>query len=411
MLALFAAHLQVVIVKGTRLIQITYTDSDPVRATEIANAVVSAYTDGAAQSRFQASSQVSKGLADQLSALKMKVVESQRQVEEYQRDTGLAGVSMLSSTQDKSGAAQPNVSQTIPVSRLLTFNQDLTNAEVARIAKASIYRMTQSQDPEAVLGIPSSPLAASLGPDSGLSPGNMGLTQLQNLRAQLTQIDIELATASTRYGPKSDTIVELKNRDAATRKQISDELVNIRARAKNDLDLATLAENGLHKQVAQQEQLVTDWSGKVDHLLLLEGEASSSRELYEDLYTKFQEANLASGINTTKVSVLNPARVPSQPSSPKRAHDTLVGFGVGLVLGIMSAFVLDYFDESVRTLQEVLRLVQPPLLAAVTQFPSDGGHFHGPRRLWGRQRLIESFSIVPRGGTILSGARAEIRVR
>ena len=395
-LTIFAAHLQVSIVKGTRLLEVTYTDTDPARAASIANAVVSAYIDAASSSRLQAFSQVSKGLIDQLSTLKKKVVDSQQQVEDYQRDTGLAGVTTLPSTQGADGSVQPGASETIPVARLLAFNQNLTDAEVAQINKASIYRMTQSQDPAAVLGIPSSAAAEALGANSGVTTNTAGLALLQNLRAQLTQIDIALATDSTKYGPRSSTIIGLKNQDTATRRQISDELVNIRARAKNDLELATIARNGLQAQVSHQEQRVTDWSGKVDHLLLLEGEAASSRQLYEDLYTKFQEASLASGINSTKVTILNPARTPSRPSAPKKMHDAVIGLFVGIILGLMGAFVVDYFDDSLHTSQDVRKLVQPSAMAAITLFPTMGGHFHGPRRLLSRPRHTESFSIVPR---------------
>ncbi len=392
-LKIFAAHLQVAIVKGTRLIEVTYTDANPAQAARIANALVSAYTASISQSRAQNFSRASTDLADQLSALKMKVVESQKAVEDYQKETGLAGVSLPAGSQGKAGAASP--SETIPEERLQTFNQDLTNAEVARLGKASIYKMTQSEDPDAVLGIPSSATYQTLAAEGVAAPNGMGLNLLQGLREQLTQIDIEMATAAARYGPKSEHMLALRDRDTATRKQISAEMESIRARAKKDLELATLAESGLHRRVAEQEQLVTDWSGKVDHLLLLEGEASSSRELYQDLYTKLQEADLASGINSTEVSILDPARKPSQPSSPKKAHDTLIGFGVGTILGIMLAFVLDYFDESVHSAQEVRRLVQPSPLAAITLFPRDGGHFHPTRLLKSNKRRLEGFSIVP----------------
>ena len=43
--AAFQAHLKVEVVKGTRLISVTYRDDDPVRAAKIANAVVDASID------------------------------------------------------------------------------------------------------------------------------------------------------------------------------------------------------------------------------------------------------------------------------------------------------------------------------------------------------------------------------
>ena len=106
-LQIFAAHLEVSIVKGTRLLEITYTSADPVEAAAVANAVVSAYVEASSQSRLQTSTEVSRGLADQLTALKMKVIESQKEVEDYQKQTGLAGIAMLPSTQDRAAPYSP----------------------------------------------------------------------------------------------------------------------------------------------------------------------------------------------------------------------------------------------------------------------------------------------------------------
>ena len=56
--------------------------------------------------------------------------------------------------------------------------------------------------------------------------------------------------------------------------QIQAELERIRTRAKNDLDLAILAEKGIQQQVAIQEQEVNKVTEKADQLVLLRGRSA-----------------------------------------------------------------------------------------------------------------------------------------
>ncbi len=93
---IFEQSLSVDVVKGTRLLNITFTDRDPERAAAVANAVVTASVEQTSGRHSTAFSQVSSWLTDQLSTLKQRVEDSQKKAEEYeaanQRD--LAGMTI-----------------------------------------------------------------------------------------------------------------------------------------------------------------------------------------------------------------------------------------------------------------------------------------------------------------------------
>ena len=88
-------------------------------------------------------------------------------------------------------------SESVPVSRLLALNTELTNAQVARIAKEAIYRVAETGDPQAVLSIGSSSLVTGPGADSSLTAGNGGLALLQHLREEQVQLTVQTAAAAT----------------------------------------------------------------------------------------------------------------------------------------------------------------------------------------------------------------------
>jgi polysaccharide biosynthesis transport protein len=370
LLKVFKSGLRVSLIKGTRLLTVTYTDTDPNRATAIANAVVDAYMNESTQARFQASSKTSFWLTGQLAALKQKVEESQSKVAAFARESGLAG--MTATAIEREGhvdrSSLPAASENVPLGRLLELNRDLTNAEVARIAREAIYKMTESQDPEVVAGIGSGSLPSILGPDSSLAPGSTDLVLLQQLRQRLSQVKVQLATSGTKYGPKSPVMLQLQTERSSIDAQVRAELERIRSRTKDELDLAILAENGLRQQIGEQEKVVDRVTEKADQLVLLQEEAQSNREIYQDLYSKLEGASVTAGIKASNITLVDPARTPAQPSYPKKKTTIACGALIGLFCGIVTAFSWDYFDDSIAMPERIEQITSIPVIGAIPDF-------------------------------------------
>lgn len=350
-LKLFQSQLAVDVVKGTRLLSVSYRDSDPERAARIANAVVQSYMEQASARRGTAVLQVSSWLTDQLGVLKQRVEESQRAVESYgtANEKDLAGLSLLANGASGKGPETYPAADSVPVARLLALNNDLTHAQVARLAREAIYRVTATEDPDAVLGLANSSLIAGAGADSTFMSGNNGLNLLEHLREQQSELGIQTATAATKYGAKSTVMQEYAHQREALDAQVRAELARIRDSAKSDLGMAVHAEDALRSQVSEQQRAVSQWTTKADKLLLLQGEAASNRSLYENLYAKLQESQLATGLRTSRVAFIDAASVPTTPSSPKKRMDVTTGLAVGLMLGLLAAMAMEYFDDSLHT--------------------------------------------------------------
>jgi succinoglycan biosynthesis transport protein ExoP len=402
-LRIFRKGLEVSLLKGTRLLTVTYTDTDPNRATAIANAIVDAYRNESTQARFQASSKVSSWLAGQLADLKRKVEESQAKADAFQRGSGLSGMRTVGigdedaadstgkiaaahsgSANERSHVHLSDVGN-VALQRLLELNRDLTGAEVGRIAKEAISRMAETQDPEVVLGIGSSGLADNQATDPSIAAGSMDLSLLRSLRQQFAEITVQIATAGTRYGAKNPAMMQLQNEQESIQTQIKSEMAHIRVRASNDLHLAILAENGIRRQIAEQEQIVDRATEKGEQLILLQEEAESNRAIYQDLYSKLEEASVTAGIRASNVTLVDPARTPAEPSYPKKKQ--MLGFGAlaGLFLGLATAFSWDYFDDSIVLPEQVEQLTTVPVIGVIPDFHP-------------RQNVAEKYGLALRRG-------------
>lgn len=73
------------------------------------------------------------------------------------------------------------------------------------------------------------------------------------------------------------------------------------------------------------------------------------------------------------VIVQEHAMLPQAPVSPNISLNLAIGAGAGLVLGFIVAFLLEYFDTSVKSVEEVERALKVPVIGVV---PKDIGVFY-----------------------------------
>jgi capsular exopolysaccharide synthesis family protein len=354
----------------TRLITIEYRDSDSERAANVANAFVDVYINEYLDNNYKATAKASDWLGVKLNDLKSKVADSQQRLSDYESKTGLS-VLMLGMSGDAGGAggggggASIGGGMHIPaVDKLAALNQELTMAEVDRISKEAIYRLTQTQSPEVVTGLATSSLASTPG-STAIGNAGQGLQLLNQLRQQESALSMAYGDGLTKYGAKSPHLEELKGQMDALNQSIHDELRRIDERAKNDFVLAQQTEDGIRQSYTKQQEEVNKLNDNTIQLEVLAGEALSNRELYEGLYSKLEAAKIQAGVSATNLILVDEARPTANPTRPNWRLYPMVGVAVGLFLGIAFAFVRESLDDSLVTTDQVEKVGLLPVLSYI----------------------------------------------
>jgi capsular exopolysaccharide synthesis family protein len=354
-LAIFRSKLKIDSPADTRLITISYKNPDPTLAANVTNQLAKAFIDHTVLRRQRSIHTSSILLQGELDELKARMEKSEQALADYERNTGLAGIELTGASSGNGNTTVSVTPQNTVTSRLLTLNQELAAAESNRIASEAVYRLIRSQDPEAVLGLGPMNIANGNGGGAGsVSPESVAL--VSTLRAQEADLERQLASSDVKYGENNPRHIQLQQQANSVKQELQAELGRVRSRAAADYHYAQANEEAIRAEFKKQQDAANDMADKSVKLQLLAQEAFSNRALYEGLYSKLQNAALASSARASRINIVSAAIPAVTPQWPKRSLYLAGLAAVALFLGVTAAFLAESLDETVRTSDDMAEL-------------------------------------------------------
>jgi capsular exopolysaccharide synthesis family protein len=329
----FRGNLGVARLGHTSIIQISVTSSQPVLGSLEANTLIDRYIEHSFRDNYAATAKVSGWLDSQLNGLKDNLEKSQARILELQRDIGIYGIDQTHS---------------ITVANLEELTKEYADAEVDRLLKESRLRAIKSSPPEVID-------AAAGGMDPALQSSKQTLAQLRTDYTSLIQT----------YGPAYPRVKTLKAQIDQLEHSLSQEENAQVARAQKEFDAAQSNETSLRKVLDGQEQDAYNKGEKAMQYELARRDYETNRLLYDGLQERLQEAGIMSGLHSTAIHIIDNADTPAFPSYPRTRVNVAAGFGVGLLLGLGVALILEALDTNLKTMTEIEQALQLPLLAAI----------------------------------------------
>ena len=361
----FKSGLNISPIRGTRLIQVSYDSHDPEQAARIANSMIEMYKNQYLQSHYTATSEASEWLTKQLAELKANVEESEKKLTDFEKETGIISLDLMPTDSSSNSPGTPGI-HSVVIQKLDALNNELTNAEANRIEKEAIYHLVQTGNTSVIVGLENDPLAVQ-SKSMVLTQGG-GTSALETLQQQQYQIKINIAQASTNYGANNRHLQEMETQLAAVNEQITQELRRISLVAQADFELAKRTEDEVRRRFDEQQKAASQLNEKTVQFAVLSQEAYSRKKLYEDLFTRLQEANVAAGLKATNITVVDPARSQATPVLPRRMTNLAMGMFFGVLFGISAAFAAESLDRTARDPLEVEEITGRPVIGVIPSF-------------------------------------------
>ncbi|PYS04239.1 MAG: hypothetical protein DMG12_10575 [Acidobacteria bacterium] len=167
---------------------------------------------------------------------------------------------------------------------------------------------------------------------------------------------------------------------AAIRDQIAASRGLLEDKLKADYERVVRDENALKAALAEAKAGAAQENQRAIQYSLLKQDVDTAKSLYTEFLQKTNQAYLEVAQQQSNIRVISPARMPKGPVSPNRQRTILIGLLLSLSGGIGLAWLLERFDDSIRSVDDVNRYTQLPALAVIPAIGANNSLLNGRRR-------------------------------
>jgi len=157
------------------------------------------------------------------------------------------------------------------------------------------------------------------------------------------------------------------------RKQLEEGVTSLRETLMAQLDMATERLAKMKINAEEKNGNAIDKAVDSQDYIDAKREFETAQEMLQTMKLKLLGETIQERIPANSIVVHEDAVISQNPVSPNVTLNLILGAVVGLIFGVGIAFFLEYLDTSVKTLEDVERYLQVPVLAVV---PKDVGILH-----------------------------------
>jgi len=308
------------------VLSISYTSKNKAEAAQVANTLANLYIEDQLNEKLNGTKRATEWLESRLADLKREVREADQAVEQYRNEHRL----FEAKTQP---GLQINSQQ---VGDLTTMLVQTRAARSEKETRLRYIRNLQSKGEglESITEVLQSPY----------------LSTLWQQKSSLQQQAADLRSEFGDKHPKIQTLVA-QNREITVK--ISDELDRLVDNMSNELSVLLAREKSINEDIDTLLRKASVSSQAEIELHQLERQEEASKKFYEDFLNRYKETKEQQAIVQPNAKVIAQAPIPTSPSSISPNLLTLAGFVGFSAMSIALSWLVEYFDNGVRSGKEI----------------------------------------------------------
>jgi capsular exopolysaccharide synthesis family protein len=327
--------IQIAPIHETNLVSIQATTAQPELSQRLANAHALGFIDHLQRERQEVITTNLQLLQRQAQDLKNRVTGAEQQLSSYAANNKIFAV----------GDATAQITNSRQIESLSSL---LAEATGRRIKTESLLAEVQNKKVEDL----------SVTDDEGT----------RQLRTSLQQAQAEYATLGSKVTPAHPSMMELKAKMDSLKQAISDDRKRAVRTIQTQFSNEKSAEGRLKAQIDGEKGLAQDMSKQLIQYNVLAKEATSLRDLYQAVLKQVKEIEISASSAASNVFITDYASLPTSPSAPKTNLIVTLFAILGIALGLIIALVLEAFDTTLKSTEDVQAALDLPLLGAVPEF-------------------------------------------
>lgn len=367
------------IVGGTDVLQISYSGRDPEQAAAVVNTIMDLYLQNNILTNRSEAEGTRDFLAQQLPQSEAALKKSEEELRIFRQRNNIAdlpeetrtSVGTISNLNNEINAVQAQLAEVNAQTNELRQKVGLNSQE-------AIFVSALSQSP-AVQGV---------------------LTQLQ-------ETELQLANERSRFQEENPVVVGLVARQANLQNLLQQQIIQtvgnrgnvpprllqigeLRQNLIQNLLQSEVQRSGLSQRVASlynsrsaYEQRLKSIPQLVQTQRELERRVAVAEATYQNILQKIQQLEVAENRSTPNARIIAQALVPTEPSSGKKLIVLALGFMSGVFLSTTAVLFLELRDKSLKTTKEIREVFDYTLLGILPLLPNRGNN---------RQRDLDVFT-------------------
>lgn len=170
------------------------------------------------------------------------------------------------------------------------------------------------------------------------------------LRQRLADLQFQKADLSQRFQPGYQGLARLDQQIQSVQQQLRRQLQELAEVEEASLASLRAEEKALESALRYLRREVESLPEKERAIAELQLAIEETRRIYSLLLQRYEEARIteASDPRVANVVVVDPARVPTEPSGPRRARNLVLGFLFGLVGAVAIALLSHRLDPTIK---------------------------------------------------------------
>jgi capsular exopolysaccharide synthesis family protein len=330
-------------VRNTKLIEITVFDENKNEAAQIANAIVDAYRDYRLNLRKEQTLRGIKTLEDQYQADEEKIDAVQQRVDQLRKDLHIHDYDPNSTSP----------SPTLTSEQLQHYNNLMVEGQANYMKVEELVNELQPLSPQKLREVLPTVL-----PDPTLS----------DLLSKLNTAEQSLVSITNDYSPANPDVMRVQSLIDELNQQINDRVSGIMAGLTSQGQSQKAALDALTAAVNEAKENDQDEASRGQPYWEEKRKLEQMLDFHRALAARIEAEKIDLQIpKTGMVEIVRQAEPGKYPVRPNKALNIALGVVVGLVVGIGLAFFIEYLDTSVKTIDEVERAFQAPVLGVIPQ--------------------------------------------
>jgi capsular exopolysaccharide synthesis family protein len=325
-------------VRSTQLVNLTYRSQNPEFAARAVNGFADAFIDWGIENRSTTAGNASSFLTSQIETLKKEIQDKESQLQAVSRTSDIVELDSGSN---------------VTMQRLEALNKSYSEALRERIEKEARYRELMNMPKEAVAESQSDGL----------------VTEIRSKQLELErEYEIGLRTFKKDFPKMLEMQAGIeKGRQHLAR--VVDEMVDkVRRSAFAEYQTALRQEKALEQEMHGLKSAALDESSASVEYHNLNLEVQTRRDLLDEVLKAHSETEVTARLQGTResnVRIVDRALPPGGPASPNLKQDLSSGTLLGLLVGAGLVLLLEYLDRTVKSAEQIERLLGLPTLAVI----------------------------------------------